>query len=54
MDKVLARIREPSTHAALAGIIAALIPLLPLQYQLVASGLAGAFGLGGVVMKERA
>lgn len=50
--KILDRLAEPSTHAALAGIAAALLPLVPPPYQFIVQGLALLFGGAGVLKRE--
>lgn len=52
MDALLARAKEPSTHAAIAGVLAALIPLMPPEWQWLGQGLALVFGGAGVVKRE--
>jgi hypothetical protein len=44
MTWLLARVKEPSTHAAIAGVIAAFMPLIPPPWGLVAAGVFGALG----------
>jgi len=39
-----ARLAEPSTHAAITGVIAAFMPLIPQPYGLVAAAFFGALG----------
>lgn len=46
------RIKEPSTHAGIAAILAALAPALP-QYAPILQGLIALFGGVAVVMRER-
>jgi hypothetical protein len=43
-DWLKARFVEPSTHAAVAGVIAALVPLIPPPWGLVAAAVFGALG----------
>ena len=45
-----ARLAEPSTHAALAAVIAALTPLIPQPYGMIASAIFAALGF---TMKEK-
>lgn len=49
MDWLKSKWAEGSTHAALTGVVAALLPLVPVQYQWVAQILAGYFTVNGVV-----
>jgi len=51
MKWLFARLSEPSTHAAIAGATAALIPIVPLPYQPIAQMLALLFGGAGVIKK---
>ena len=46
------RFGEASTMAGLGVVIMVLIPLVPLQYQLLAQGIAAAFGIGGAVKAD--
>lgn len=51
MKWLFERLNEPSTHAALAGVTAAVLPLVPPQYQIFVQCLAGLFGLTGFAKK---
>jgi membrane-associated phospholipid phosphatase len=46
MDWVLARLKEPSTHAALAAAAAALVQLVPQPYGGIAVAVLAALGFG--------
>lgn len=46
------RFGEASTMAGLGVLAAVVIPMVPPQYQLLAQGIAGALGLGGVVKAD--
>lgn len=47
------RLKEPSTHAALAALFVLLGQFLPPQYSAIAFGLAGLFGSAGVAVPEK-
>lgn len=49
IEWVMLRAKEPSTHAALAVLAMAMIPILPANVGLIATGV---FGLLGVALKE--
>jgi len=44
MNWLLARLKEPSTHAAITGVIAAFTPLIPPPWGLAAAAIFGALG----------
>jgi hypothetical protein len=46
------RFGEASTMAGLGVVVMVLMPLVPLQYQLLAQGLAAALGIGGAVKAD--
>lgn len=46
------RFGEASTMAGLGVVAMVLIPLVPPPYQLLAQGIAAAFGIGGVVKAD--
>ena len=46
------RFGESSTMAGIGVIAAIAIPMVPIQYQLLAQGIAAAFGIGGIVKPE--
>ena len=46
------RFGEASTMAGLGVVAMVLIPILPVQYQLLAQGVAAALGLGGAVKAD--
>lgn len=48
---IIARLAEPSTHAAIAAVLAALTPLIPQPYGMIASAVFAALGF---TMKEKA
>lgn len=43
MKWLFARLSEPSTHAAIGGVAASVVPLVPPPYQAVAQALAFVF-----------
>ena len=42
----IARLAEPSTHAAIAGCLAALTPIIPQPWGMVAAAVFAALGFG--------
>ena len=46
------RFGEASTMAGLGVVVMVLMPLVPVQYQLLAQGIAAALGLGGAVKAD--
>jgi hypothetical protein len=52
LGNILARLNEPSTHAALSGICAALSMIFP-QYAPILQGAAVVFGGAGVLKTEK-
>jgi len=52
MDYIIARLKEPSTHAGIAALIAAAAAFLP-QYAQYIMGVAGVFGLTAVAMPDQ-
>lgn len=52
MKTLIARLKEPSTYAGLAGLAAA-IGLSTELYQAISGALVGVFGLLAVVLKEK-
>jgi hypothetical protein len=54
MDWLLARLREPSSHAGIAALIGGLIvSFVPPQWQWVAQTVAGIFGFSAIATKEK-
>lgn len=51
MQYIIARLKEPSTHAGLAMVIAAVAAFLP-QYSHYIMGIAAVFGFGAVAAPE--
>lgn len=53
MKWLLARLSEPSTHAAITGLIGVAMPFIPAQYQPIAQVAAVIFGGAGVATSEK-
>jgi hypothetical protein len=54
MDWILARLKEPSSHAGIAALLGGLIvAFVPPQWQWMAQTVAGIFGFSAIVTKER-
>ena len=52
MGLLIKRFGEASTMAGLGVVVMVLMPLVPPPYQLLAQGIAAAFGLGGAVKAD--
>lgn len=53
VEKVGARLSEPSTHGSIAALLGIAIPLLPAPYSFIAMGVAGLFGFNGIRLAEK-
>lgn len=52
MDYIIARLKEPSTHAGIAMLIATIAAFVP-QYSQYILGVAGVFGFAAVGLPEQ-
>lgn len=53
LDKIKARLSEPSTHAGIGVVLGVVYPFIPYPYSWIVAGVAGVFGFTGIVKPEK-
>lgn len=52
LDKLKARLKEPSTHAGVAAALTVVMQFIPWPYSWIVAGVAGALGVTAAVLPD--